>query len=137
MKFLFNFLLGVTFGLGLILSRVFEPETVIAFLNWNKDWNPSFLYTIFGMILVSSIFIILRKRYQLIDASFMKKHKKTSLNAKVIMGSILFGIGWSISGLCVSTATINLAFGEWQSGLFFMFMIVGFYCPQFFKKITL
>ena len=67
----------------------------------------------------------------------IRKNEQTELNAKAIIGSILFGIGWGLSGLCVSSATINLAFGEWQSALFFLFMMVGFYCPQFLKKITL
>ena len=137
MKFLFNLLLGVTFGLGLILSKIFDPATVIEFLSWNENWNPSFLYTTLGMILVGPIFFLLRKRFNLNDRPSIKKNKQTSLNAKVITGSILFGIGWSVSGLSISTATINLAFGEWQSILFFIFMVFGFYCPKFLKRIIL
>ena len=137
MKFLFNLLLGVTFGLGLILSKIFDPATVIEFLNWNENWNPSFLYTVLGMIIVGPIFFLLGKIFNLTYKSSSKKNRHTSLDAKVIIGSILFGIGWSVSGLSISTAIINLAFGEWQSTLFFIFMIFGFYCPKFLKKITL
>lgn len=137
MKFLLSLLLGVTFGLGLILSKLFEPATVITFLNWSENWSPSFLFAVMGMVLVAPIFFILNKKFNLLDETLVNKDQPSSLNTKVIIGSILFGIGWSISGLCVSTATINLAFGEWHSVLFFIFMILGFYCPQFLKKITL
>lgn len=137
MKFLLNLLLGVTFGLGLILSEIFEPITVIEFLSWNENWDPSFLFAILGMLFVEFIILLVRTKSSLIDRSSTKKIKQISINAKIIIGSILFGIGWSLSGLSISTATINLAFGEWQSVLFFIFMIFGFYCPKFLKKITL
>ena len=137
MNSIYNLLLGITFGSGLILSKSFEPTTITTFLRLTENWNPSFLYTIIGMILVSGISFFIEKKFNLADRFFLRKEKQTDLNAKVIIGAILFGIGWSISGLCVSSATINLAFGHSQSTLFFLFMITGFYCPQFFKKITL
>jgi uncharacterized protein len=137
MNSIYNLLLGITFGSGLILSKSFEPTTIIAFLNWTENWNPSLLYTIIGMMLVSGIFFFFEKKFNLTDGFFITKDKQIDLNAEVIIGAILFGIGWSISGLCVSTATVNLAFGHSQSTLFFLFMIIGFYCPQFFKKIIL
>jgi len=137
MNSIYNLLLGIIFGSGLILSKSFEPTTIITFLNWTENWNPSFLYTIIGMMLVSVIFFSFENKFNLTDGFFIRKDKQIDLNAEVIIGAILFGIGWSISGLCVSTATVNLAFGHSQSTLFFLFMFIGFYCPQFFKKITL
>jgi uncharacterized membrane protein YedE/YeeE len=137
MKFFLNLLLGVTFGLGLILSNIYKPATITSFLSWNKSWVPSFLYTIVGMILAVPIVLLFTKKFNLFEAHLINTNEQTALNTKVIIGSILFGIGWSVSGLCVSTAAINLVFGEWQSALFFCFMILGFYCPQFFKKLTL
>lgn len=137
MNFLFNFLLGVSFGSGLILSKLFEPTTIISFLSWTENWSPTFLYALIGMILVTVIFLLFEKKFALAKGTLIRKDEQTYLDAKVIMGAILFGTGWAISGLCASTAVINLAFGDWQSILFFLFMIVGFYCPRFFKKITL
>jgi uncharacterized membrane protein YedE/YeeE len=137
MKFLFNLFLGITFGLGLILSEVFKPTTIIAFLSWNENWNPSFLYTIFGMTLTGAIFLIFNNKSNPSTKAFLNNSQQTRLSPKVVIGSILFGVGWSVSGFCVSTATLNLAFGEWQGVLFFIFMMFGFYCPQFFKRIIL
>ena len=137
MKFIYNLLLGITFGFGLILSNVFQPGNIIAFLDWNKDWDPSFLYALIGMMMVSLLFLLLTKKINVIDATIFYRSEATSLDTKMVFGSILFGVGWSMSGLCVSTAAINLAFGEWQTVLFFIFMMLGFYGPKFFKKITL
>ena len=137
MNFLFNLILGVTFGLGLLFSKFFDPVTVVSFLSWTKNSDPSMLIAITGMVLTTLIFFTLCKRVKLVKVQKTSKPEQTNLNIEVIIGSILFGIGWSVSGLCVSTATINLVFGEWQTALFFLFMIGGFYCPRFLKSIML
>jgi uncharacterized membrane protein YedE/YeeE len=137
MNFLFNFFLGVSFGSGLILSKIFEPTTIISFLSWTENWSPTFLYALIGMKLVTAAFLLFEKKFAVTKGVLIRTDEQTYLDAKVIIGAILFGTGWGISGLCASTAVINLAFGNWQSILFFLSMIVGFYCPQFFKKVIL
>jgi hypothetical protein len=137
MNFLLNFLLGITFGFGLILSQSFKPTTIIGFLNWNENWNPFFLFLVIGMISVTSMIFFSEQKLSPAHRVIIRENKKTKINIEVMLGTVMFGTGLGISGLCVSTAIINLAFGEWQSILFFLFMMAGFYCPKFIKKITL
>ena len=137
MKFLINLLLGITFGFGLILSDIFNPKTVNLFLSVSLEWNPSILLTIGSIIIISTaLFYFLRKRTLIINNKF-SINQRISLDRYTLLGSILFGIGWGLSGLSVSTAAINLAFNAWESFLFFSFMLLGFYAPQFFRKIIL
>ena len=136
MKFIVNLLLGIIFGFGLILSNIFEPKTVVQFLPATSSWNPSLLLTIVGILTVSNIFIKLADKVILPQKTFYFAFHEDTLDRNLLLGSSLFGIGWGLSGLCVSTATLNLAFNNKESLLFFCFMFLGFYGPHFFKKIT-
>ena len=137
MKFFLNFVLGVIFGFGLIISGMFNPKTIDLLLMWSTDWDASLLFAITGIVIASifSFFIVAKLNINFLDTLIKKSDYK--LNLYRILGTSFFGLGWGISGYCVSTATINLAFNEWENLLFFTFMILGFYGPSFFKKITL
>ena len=137
MKFFLNFVLGVIFGFGLIISGMFNPKTIDLLLMWSTDWDASLLFAITGIVIASifSFFIVAKLNINFLDTLIKKSDYK--LNLYRILGTSFFGLGWGISGFCVSTATINLAFNEWENLLFFTFMILGFYGPSFFKKITL
>ena len=137
MRFFVNFLLGVTFGFGLILSNVLDPKTINLFLSGSPKWDPSVILTILGIILASSLSLFFLKKPNTNFKNNFPISEGNILNRQIVLGCALFGVGWGLSGLSVSTATINLAFNEWQSVLFFIFMILGFYGPQFYKKITL
>ena len=137
MKFLINFVLGITFGFGLILSNIFDPTTVTLFLQLGDEWNPSILLTLGGIIVFSLVFLNLVNFKTSHTSNQFFLNQETNLNHKVVLGSALFGIGWGLSGLCVSTAAMNLAFNKFESILFFLFMFLGFYGPKLFKKIML
>ena len=137
MKFLINFLLGVAFGFGLISSGIFDPKIAASFFQLGSDWNYSIFFAMMGMFLTSTIYIFLTKRLRSGTKTALLYGKKETLSLHKILGAVLFGIGWGLSGLCVSAATLNLAFSEWENLLFFIFMVLGFYGQSFFKKITL
>ena len=137
MKFLINLLLGISFGFGLILSGISNPKTVTLLSPGSRDLNISFLFTVCTIIIISTLFqIVTKKVYFCGKNEFFAKRSNTPTHHYVI-GAIFFGVGWGLSGLCASTATLNLVFNAWESFLFFGFMVLGFYGPKFFKKITL
>ena len=136
MKNLLNFFLGITFGFGLILSNLFDPKTMSLFFNFNSEWNPSILFTVGGIILASITFLIFIK-FKFKEKSVLSQKNQINDPGFHVVGSAIFGVGWGLSGFCVSTAAMNLAFNQWESLLFFFFMIAGFYGPKFIKKITL
>ena len=137
MQFIINLLLGIAFGFGLILSGISNPKNMTVFLPGSRDWNTSFLFTVGTVIAVSIIFQIITKKANFHEKRRFLFEQPNTLNRSNMLGAIIFGIGWGLSGLCTSTATINLVFNDWESLLFFCFMVMGFYGPKFFKKITL
>ena len=132
-----NFLLGIIFGFGLIISNIFNPKNSTLFLPMGPAWDSSILLTVGSIITFSTLFFFfIRKKSLTINNHFLV-NQRSYLDRYNLIGSILFGIGWGLSGFCVSSATINLAFNNWESLLFFIFMLLGFYAPQFFRKIIL
>ena len=137
MKFLINLLLGITFGFGLILSGISNPKTVSLFSPESQNLNTSLLFTVCTIIIISIIFQIVTKKVNFYNNNEFFPKQSNTLTRHYILGAMFFGVGWGLSGLCASTATINLVFNDWESFLFFGFMVLGFYGPKFFKKITL
>ena len=137
MKFVINFFLGIIFGFGLIISNIFNPKNLTLFLPTGPEWNSSILLTVGSIITFSTVFFFLIRKKSLIINKHFSVNQRSYLDSYNLIGSILFGIGWGLSGFCVSTATINLAFNNLESLLFFIFMLLGFYAPQFFRKIIL
>ena len=136
MRFIINFSLGMIFGFGLLISNIFDSTKAKIFLLGSMNWNLSLLATILSSIIVSIILLLLLKTiFQINGDSFLTSQKK-SLDRYSLIGSALFGVGWGLTGLCVSTATLNLVFNQWESILFFVFMALGFYAPQFFKNLA-
>ena len=135
MKFMLNFVFGITFGIGLILSKLFQPETILQFFNFSDSWNPSLFYTIVGLTLTTSVLFLLRRLLKIDSAkNFMEKGQGPVIDKNAVLGAFLLGIGWSIAGLCASTSLLNLAFGNWQNIVFFTFMVLGLYSPKFVSK---
>lgn len=107
-----TFLCGVTFGLGLAVSGMSQQSKVISFLNLNGPWDPSLGFVMLGGVAVShlgyQVFWRLRKS-QPLCSSKCSVPTSTKLDARLIGGSWLFGIGWGMAGLCPGPAISNLS----------------------------
>lgn len=102
---------GLLFGLGLAFSEMTNPAVVIGFLDIFGDWNPSLIIVMASAIAVGMIgYIIKGKRLAPLLASKWQVPTLRHIDAKLIIGSSLFGIGWGISGYCPGpglTALVN------------------------------
>ncbi len=106
MALLISLLLGVTFGLGLILAGMTNPAKVLAYLDIAGKWDPSLALVMGGALLVSVPgFAWIRRHRPDACAAPAYQHVDTRLLA----GSALFGIGWGIAGYCPGPALANLA----------------------------
>ena len=122
------FAAGVLFALGLGISGMTLPQKVIGFLNFAGDWDPSL-----ALVMASSagVFLllhrlVLRRRAPLFDTEFHVP-TRTDIDSPLIIGAVLFGIGWGIVGFCPGPAVTALVSGQTQVWVFFMAMIVGMY----------
>ena len=117
---------GVLFGAGLVLSDMINPARVLGFLDVFGNWDPALAFVMGGAVLASGIgFLVSRRlRTPLFGDRFVIPENRL-LDAQLIGGAALFGIGWGLVGFCPGPAVAGLVFGLWQSWLFVVAMIAG------------
>ena len=96
---------GVIFGLGLAVSGMMNPAKVTGFLDVAGDWDPTLVFVMGGALLVTlpGYRVILNLRRPVLAGDFSVPTKK-SLDAPLIWGSALFGVGWGLVGFCPGPA---------------------------------
>lgn len=134
MKNLFAFISGVIFSIGLTISGMTDPKNVIGFLDVTGDWNPALMLVLFSAVIVAGVGyrLVWKREAPLFDVSF---HVPTSrlLDARLIIGSAIFGIGWGLIGLCPGPVLSNLALGNTSIYVFVAAMLAG----MLLQRVTL
>lgn len=126
MKALSAFLVGLTFGLGLIVSGMTNPAKVLGFLDLAGPWDPSLALVMGGALAVSlPLFAhIARKKHALLGDP-MQLPTARQIDKRLVLGSISFGIGWGLAGYCPGPALASLAFGGIKPLIFCVAMLFG------------
>ena len=128
MKNLLTFLAGLGFGIGLIISGMTNPAKVIGFLDLFGQWDPSLMLVMIGAIFVTFIgFRFIEKRQKTVFDDPLHLPGKTHINKDLVIGSILFGAGWAIAGLCPGPALVALGSGNEKAMIFVVAMLTGMY----------
>ncbi len=117
---------GALFGAGLVLSDMVNPARVQAFLDLAGDWDPSLAFVMVGAVIPMAIAYFFSRRMgsPLLDESFFIPENRV-LDRQLILGAVLFGIGWGLAGFCPGPALAGLAMGLWQPWLFTGAMLTG------------
>lgn len=126
------FLPGLVFGIGLVVSGMTDPAKVIGFLDVSGSWDPSLALVMAGAL---SSFAVLhawirRRGAPVLAGSELPASPSGSIDARLIIGSALFGIGWGLGGLCPGPAIANLGALHAEAGAFVVAMIVGMVVAQ-------
>jgi len=104
---------GALFGFGLALSGMLEPTRVRGFLDITGAWDPTLAFVMGGALLVTGIAfpIVLRRAGPVLDSRFFVP-ARSDLDAPLLAGAALFGVGWGLAGLCPgpALAVLGLAF---------------------------
>ena len=125
---------GTIFGLGLTISNMTNPAKVIGFLDIYGSWDPSLAFVMGGGIIIIAPFLYLFKnKSHLILTSKIELPNKKNIDAPLVVGSLLFGIGWGTVGFCPGPAISSIALLNPFSLLFVASMIAGFYLSQIIK----
>lgn len=119
-------LAGLVFGAGLILSGMTDPKVVLAFLDVAGAWNPSLAFVMGGAVGVTLVgFRFVRRRHApLCDVQFHLPQKRT-LDARLLTGAAVFGIGWGLSGYCPGPALTGLLAGNVEASIVVAAMLAG------------
>jgi uncharacterized protein len=126
MKTFFSFIAGLIFGIGLIIAGMANPAKVIGFLDLAGAWDPSLGLVMAGAIAVGSIaFAFTKSRTQSLLGDAMQWPSKRTIDTRLVAGSMLFGIGWGIAGICPGPALVLLGTGSSKGLIFTAAMLVG------------
>lgn len=126
MNTLFALLSGLIFGIGLIASGMTDPGKVLGFLDLAGAWDPSLLLVMVGAILVGMVaFTFARKLSRSLLGLPMHLPTARQLDRRLILGSLTFGVGWGIAGICPGPAVVLAGQGLSQGVLFIAAMLAG------------
>lgn len=125
---------GIIFGLGLIIAGMTEPSKVLAFLDLFGAWDPSLALVMAGAIGIAIVpFTILRKRTLAWSGELLRFPKKNEIDSRLIGGSLLFGIGWGIAGICPGPSIVLLGAGIAKGAAFVLMMCLGMWLADRFN----
>lgn len=120
------FIAGLLFGLGLLLAGMADPAKVLAFLDLAGDWDPSLALVMAGAIGAAALPLNLaQRRTKALLGGAMQLPNRRDLDARLVGGSLLFGVGWGIAGICPGPALAIVLTGHWQAALFVAAMLAG------------
>ena len=117
---------GLLFAVGLALAGMTQPSKVLAFLDVTGDWNPSLLFVMVGAIAVYTLAYrwSLRLPRPLLGPSFSTP-SSTRFDLRLVLGAVMFGIGWGLAGYCPGPAIASIGAGGTQVAGFVAAMLAG------------
>ena len=128
-----QFAIGLIFGLGLIISGMTNPQKIINFLDLAGNWDPSLIFVMLGGILVGlASFYLASKRTETWFGGLIQWPKSSQIDRHLIIGRLLFGVGWGIAGFCPGPAIVALGSGHEKAFVFTLMMLVGMLIYQWF-----
>jgi uncharacterized membrane protein YedE/YeeE len=121
-----SFLAGLIFGLGLILSGMVNPAKVVGFLDVTGTWDPSLAFVMGGALIIGLLaFFIAKKRTTSVLGLDMQLPTTNQIDRRLIIGNVLFGIGWGVAGFCPGPAIVSLGMGGAKPAVFVLSMLLG------------
>ena len=121
-----EFLTGLIFGIGLIVSGMTDPGKVIGFLDLAGTWDPSLALVMGGAILVGVFaFALARQRTRTFLGSALHLPVSRDIDGRLLGGSLLFGAGWRLAGFCPGPAIVSAGAGQPKAMVFVLAMLAG------------
>lgn len=126
MRIAIALLAGMLFGAGLAVSGMADPARVQGFLDLFGRWDPTLAFVMGGAIIPMAVaWMVQRRMTQPIAAEAFTLPMTSMIDRRLAIGSVLFGIGWGVSGLCPGPAVADLAIAPLPAGIFVIAMIAG------------
>lgn len=117
---------GLLFGIGLLASGMTDPAKVKGFLDLFGLWDPSLALVMGGAIAVGLIgFTLAGRRTTSWSGEPIDLPKSTAVDWRLVLGGILFGVGWGIAGYCPGPGIVAASAGSLAGGLFVVAMLAG------------
>lgn len=120
------FLCGLIFGVGLLVGGMANPEKVLHFLDLSQAWDPSLAFVMMGAIAVGIVgFALVKGRKRAICGVPILLPENNVVDRPLLVGAILFGLGWGLAGICPGPSLVLLGAGVGKGLLFVLAMLAG------------
>ncbi|ABE50077.1 MULTISPECIES: DUF6691 family protein [Methylobacillus] len=128
-------LAGLVFGIGLITSGMTNPQKVLAFLDVTGAWDPSLAFVMLGAIPVMALaYRLMRLRQQTCLQQDVLIPAKRKIDASLVAGAAIFGVGWGLAGYCPGPALASLMSGLDGPVIFSLAMMAGMLLHHLFDR---
>jgi len=120
------FAAGLVFGIGLLLSGMADPGKVIGFLDFAGEWDPSLAFVMGGAVLVGLwAFRFAGRRARTFLGGALQLPQARDIDLRLVIGSVVFGIGWGLAGFCPGPALVAFGAGFEKAAVFVLAMLGG------------
>ncbi|WP_428408238.1 DUF6691 family protein [Hyphococcus sp.] len=134
MRIVSSFIIGLIFGLGLVVSQMINPQKIVAFLDVAGNWDPSLL-VVMGSALVTTFIgyrLVLGREKPLFEEGFQIP-TKTVIDRPLLIGAAIFGVGWGLAGLCPGPGITAAAVGGLAPWAYLAAMAAGMQARRLVK----
>lgn len=136
MRALSAFAVGLIFGIGLIVSGMTDPSKIIGFLNLAGPWDPSLALVMGGAVAVGLLaFQFARRRTAAFLGGAMHLPTAQQIDRRLVLGSLVFGIGWGLAGYCPGPAVVSVGMGQGKAIVFVVAMVAGMAIYEVFERM--
>lgn len=119
-------LFGLLFGIGLITAGMTDPDRILAFLDIAGNWNPALALVMVSAILVAApAFARARRRPAALLGTTITLPDRRLITRRLVLGAVLFGLGWGLAGLCPGPALVLLGREGPRAALFLVALVLG------------
>jgi uncharacterized membrane protein YedE/YeeE len=137
MRVAVNALAGLIFGLGLLISGMANPAKVQNFLDVTGAFDPSLIFVMLGAVVVTFLgYRLTFKRSRPVLAERFSLPTLKDVDARVLLGSALFGVGWGLSGFCPGPAITSLTLLAKGTLFFVPAMLIGIGLARFLLQLS-
>jgi len=117
---------GLIFGLGLVLSGMTDPAKVLSFLDVAGPWDPSLMFVMLGAISIGFFaFRAAKRRGRTLLSTPIHLPGTCTIDLRLVLGSLLFGMGWGLAGICPGPGLVLAASGHTGGIVFVVAMLLG------------
>jgi uncharacterized membrane protein YedE/YeeE len=135
MQRMIEFIVGLLFGLGLLISGMTDPGKVLGFLDLAGNWDPSLAFVMGGGVMVGLLgFGLANKKTTSFSGQAIQWPEMTQIDRPLVLGSLMFGAGWGLAGFCPGPALVAMASGNDKALVFVLAMLAGMALFGRFKK---
>jgi len=136
MRLLSTYLIGLIFGVGISISGMANPAKVLNFFDIAGTWDPSLIFVMGGALVTTFVGykIVFGRSAPVLEDGF-RLPTNHAIDARLIGGSAVFGIGWGIAGFCPGGALPALGTGRWEVFAFTAALIGGIFLAKYIQSI--